>query len=170
LAEAGFTLSALAGDHGDASAAIDRALILNANSADAWTYRGWVACYRNDPGRAIDAFDRAMRLSPLDPRAWHFAAGRGLAHMIAGEYQNAVEWADRSLSVLPRFGPTLRTKIVGCVQQGRIAEARAVLARMNRLQPNWTIASFKAATEKIFPPEVLAVYVDGLRKAGMPEE
>ena len=164
----GFTLSALTGEHAAAANAIDRALALNPNSAAALTDRGWVACYQNDPGRAIEAFARAIRLNPLD-RVWYNAAGRALAHMIAGQYEEANEWADRSLSEMPRFGLALRTKIVAGAQMGRIAQARAVLARMNQLQPGWTVAKFKAFIGKNFPPEVLAIYVDGLRKAGLPE-
>ena len=169
LAEAAFTLSALAGEHSAAASALDRALLFNPNSADAWTYRGWVACYRNDPDTAITAFETATRLSPLDPRAWHIAAGRALAHVIAGQYEQAAEWGERSLSILPRFGPAIRTTIVACVQMGRIAEARALLARMNEIQPGWTVNKFKAYMEKNFPPKVLALYIDGLRKAGLPE-
>jgi adenylate cyclase len=167
---AAFTISAFAGEHAAASAAIDRALLVNPNSTGAWMARGWVYCYQSQPLLAIAAFERAMRLSPLDPRSFHITAGRALAHVVAAQYPEAIEWADRSLSELPRYGPAIRTKVVACAQMGRIAEAQESLARMVQLQPGLTIAEFRTYAARNFLPEVLAVYTDVLRKAGMPEE
>ena len=70
------------------------------------------------------------------------------------------------MSELPRYGPAIRTKVVACVQMGRIAEAQESLARMTELQPGLTIAKFRAYAARNFPPELLAIYIDGLRKAG----
>ena len=169
LWRAAFTLSAFAGEHTTAATVIDRALALNPNSAHAWTARGWICCYQNQPDLAIKAFERSVRLSPLDPMGYHFTAGRALAHMIAGRYEEAMVWADRSLSELPRYAPAIRTKVVACAQLGRMGEARDLLSRMIVLQPDLTISGFKAYAAKNFPPEILNVYVEGLRKAGLPE-
>src|SRR6516225_3976602 len=45
----------------------DRAVALNPNSFNAWNGRGWV--YRNAgmPEEALRSFERAIRLSPVDP-------------------------------------------------------------------------------------------------------
>ena len=166
---AAFTISAFAGEHVAAATAIDRALAVNPNCSGAWMARGWVACYQSQPVPAIAAFERAMRLSPRDPRGFHITAGRALAHVVAGQYSEAVDWADRSLSELPRYGPAIRTKVVACAQMGRIAEAKEALTRMIKLQPGLTIAGFRAYAARNFPPEVFAAYTDGLRKAGLPE-
>ena len=166
---AAFTISAFAGEHVTASIAIDRALAINPNSAGAWMARGWVACYQNQPLSAIRAFEHAMRLSPRDPRGYHITAGRALAHLVAGEYTEATQWADRSLSQLPRYGPAIRTKVVACAHMGLIVEAQEALARTMELQPELTIAAFRSYAITNFPPELLAVYIDGLRKAGMRE-
>ena len=170
LWRAAFTISAFAGDHVAAATAIDRALVVNPNSAGAWMARGWVYCYQRQPIPAIAAFERALRLSPLDPRSFHITAGRALAHIVAGQYNEAIEWADRSLSELPRYGPAIRTKVVAYAQMGRIGEAQALLARMIELQPRLTIAGFRSYAATNFPPELLSIYTDGLRKAGLPEE
>ena len=166
---AAFTISAFAGEQVAAATAIDRALAVNPKSAGAWMARGWVSCYQSQPILAIAAFERAMRLSPLDPRGFHITAGRALAHVVAGQYSEAIEWADRSLNQLPRYGPAIRIRVVACARMGRIAEAQESLARMIELQPGLTIAGFRAYAARNFPPEVLAVYIDGLRKAGLPE-
>jgi adenylate cyclase len=164
----GWTIAALAGEHSAAANAIERSLALNPNSADAWMASGSVWCYRNQPGPAIEAFQRAMRLSPFDPHGWDFAAGLAFAHFLAGRYEEASEWADRSLHELPHHVPTIRLKVVSCAHLGRIAEARAWLERLLEVQPGLTIAKLKASAA--YSPEHQSMRVEGFRKAGLPEE
>src|SRR5712691_5517393 len=98
-------ISILAHEHATAAGAIDRALKLNPNSAHAWMARGWVACCQNQPRPAIEALTHAVRLSPLDPLGYFFSGGLALAHLAAGQYQEALEWAD----ALPRI-PSLHDR------------------------------------------------------------
>src|SRR5258707_14747689 len=60
------------------AALIDRALVLNSNSAKAWNWGGWAKNYLGEPEPAIERFAHAMRLSPLDP--WAIGARGGTAH------------------------------------------------------------------------------------------
>jgi tetratricopeptide (TPR) repeat protein len=53
---------------------IERALTLDPNSAWAWNRRGWLNVYIREPDRAIQHFQRAMRLSPID--------GAGALHVL----------------------------------------------------------------------------------------
>jgi tetratricopeptide (TPR) repeat protein len=165
------SVSVFAGEHTTAASAIDRALTLNANSAHAWMISAYLSNRRNRPGPAIEAFQRAMRLSPLDPLNYIFSAGISFAHLAAGRYDEAVEWADRSLHEQPRYSPAMRYKVISLAHLGRLDDARRWLNRLLELQPGLTIAKDKAMYgATMFPPEVLAVFLDGLRKAGMPEE
>ena len=113
-----------------------------------------------------------MRLSPLDPLAFLFTAGLTFAHLAAGRYEEAIEWADRTLQAQPRYIIAMRLKLVCLAHLGRTEEARDWLARVLVLQPGLTVAAWKASitTMSIFSPELLALYVEGLRKAGVPEE
>jgi adenylate cyclase len=163
----GWTIAGLAGEHSAGATAIERALALNPNSAYAWMASGYVSCYRNQPGLAIESFQRAIRLSPFDPHSWDFAAGLAHAHLLAGRYEEALEWAEQSLRELPNFAPTIRTMVVSCAHLGRIAEARAWLERLLELQPGLTIAKVKASAA--YSPEHQSMRVEGFRKAGLPE-
>jgi adenylate cyclase len=166
---AGDTLLFLAGEHATAQSAIDRALMLNPNSAHAWMASGWVSGYQNQPNKAIEALQRAMRLSPLDPLSYMFSGGLAFAHVIAERYEEALEWADRCLQEQPRFRGAVSIKIVSCDRLGRIEEARDWLSRMLELSPGTTIARWANAMRHM-PPEILAIYVESFRKAGLPEE
>ena len=167
---AGNSLSFFSGEHAIGARAVDRALTLNPNSAHAWVARGLVSYRLNRPDQAIEAFKRAMRLSPLDPVAYLMTGGLALAHVIAGRYEEAIEWADRSLRELPRFESALRNRVAACAHLGRIEEARDGLERLLELQSDLTIAKFKALYAVTLPPKVLDIYVEGYRKAGLPEE
>ena len=164
-------VSFFAGDHATASAAIDRSLILNPNSAYAWFVRAFVLYRQNQPDHAIEALERTIRLSPLDPLSWIFTGGLSAYHVIAGRYEEAIEWADRSLRELPRYDiGGLRNRVVACAHLGRIEEARDGIKRLLELQPWLSIAWYKATYGTVFSPQFHAVYIEGLRKAGLPEE
>jgi len=165
-----FVLAVFAGEHASAAGIIDRALALNPNSAHAWMHAGLVAGFRNQPGAAMKALKLAMRLSPLDPQGLGAKSALALAHLAAGRYEEALEWADRALYEQPRFDPAMGVKIVACARLGRIDEARNWLKRRLELQPGLTIAKWKKnAAVRIASPELLALFEDGLRKAGLPE-
>jgi adenylate cyclase len=167
---AGLAIAGLAGEHAVGMNAIDRALALNPNSAYAWNARGWMRCGSN-PGLAIEALERAMRLSPLDPERWMFEGGLALAHLTARRYEEAMDWADRALHEQPKAAAMVRIKVVLCGCLDRLDEARQWLRRLLEIQPGLTIAGLKAfAAASFVSPKILAVYVEGLRKAGLPEE
>ena len=128
-----------------------------------------VSVRQNRPDRAIPAFEHGMRLSPLDPLGRAFTMGLALAHFAAARYEEAVQWADRTLGEEPRYRPAMRTMAACHAYLGRMEEARDWANRVLELDPGFTIARFKASAASL-PPELLARYVDGLRKAGLPEK
>jgi adenylate cyclase len=62
----------------------------------------------------------------------------------------------------------MRVKVAALAHLGRLDEARAELARMLAIDPKLTITGFREA--HFLAPEVLEVYVTGLRLAGLPEK
>ena len=166
---AGYTLSYLAHEHATAANIIGRALMLNPNSAHAWQAAGFVSVMQGRPDAAIEAFEHAMRLSPLDPFGRAFTMGMALAHFAAGRYEDCMEWADRTLHEEPRHLPAMHFRAACCAHLGRIEEARDWIDRALQLEPVFTIARLKASALP-FPPELLARCIEGLRKAGVPEE
>jgi adenylate cyclase len=167
---AAVALAFLAGDHATAAERVDRAIALNPNSAYAWFARGLVAAFLDQSDPAIDALHRAMRLSPLDPMGWMFFGGMSLAFMVARRFEEAIEWADRAFRAQPRWSVMLRVKAVACAQLGRADEARNSIRAMLEFQPGFTISGWRTTYgEKVYTPETAAMYIDGLRKAGLPE-
>jgi adenylate cyclase len=170
LSVAAFTLSIFAGDHITATAIVQRALRFNPNSVHAWMTSGWTSAFLDRPGPAIEALQRAMRLSPLDPLGYLFAAGLAFAHSVAHRYEEAIEWANRSLQQQPRFVIPMRLETALWAHLDRLDQAREWLGRLLELQPGLTIAKYKRAAKVWFSPEFLTWYLAGLRKAGLPED
>jgi TolB-like protein/class 3 adenylate cyclase len=172
LGIAAYTLSFFTGAHATAAGMIDHALTLNPNSAMAWSCRGWVAAMQDQADPAIEALQRAMRLSPLDPLRWVlFFAGMSFANLVARRFGETIDWADRSLREQPRHAGIYRFKAVACAHLGRVEEARECARRALELQPAFTISGMQRTYgAAMCTPETLAMYVDGLRKAGLPEE
>src|SRR5581483_698306 len=84
----------LLGDLSRAQFFVDRALELDPNHAWAWTRRGFLNVYRGDAEGAIAAFERAIRLSPLDPFSFNCYIGLGLSNFSLGKHDDAVRWCE----------------------------------------------------------------------------
>jgi adenylate cyclase len=170
LWRAALALFFLAGEAPRVEAVLNRALTLNPNAADAWQAKGWVDALNMRPEAAIEAFDRALRLSPFDPLAYFFAAGVAAAHLAARRFEQAIEWADRSLYNQPRVATARRVKIIALAHLGRLVEARAELGRLLAIDPRLTLSWYRAFLTPSCAPEFVELMITGLRLAGLPEE
>ena len=70
LATAALISAFLVGDCETEIEIADRAVALNPNSFRAWNCRGWVYKVAGQPEEAIRSFERAMRMSPVDPQQY----------------------------------------------------------------------------------------------------
>ena len=150
---------------GTARLLLERAVQLDPNAAWAWSRLGWVENYSDHPERAIEYFQRAIRLSPLDPMNFNNTVGMGSANEISGHYEEALALYRRAHQERPHAYWLLR-HTVGCLAgAGRLDEAAAELKRMYVFYPGITIAKFKEAM--VFSPEAMEIIAANLRKAGM---
>jgi TolB-like protein/class 3 adenylate cyclase len=166
--QAALTLS-FAGEAAMAAAVLDRALTLNPNTSHAWVSRGFIHAMANQPEPAIEAFARGRRLSPFDPLGHFTSSGFAVAHLAARRFEQAIEWADRALHDQPRSITAIRVKLVANAHLGRLEEAHAMLGRLLALHPGLTITQYRALFTAPMAPELVELYVTGLRLAGLPE-
>jgi len=167
--QAASTLFYLAGEAAMAATALDRALALNPNAARAWMARGYIHALRNQPEAAIEAIERARRLSPFDPLTFLYAFNIAAAHLAARRFEQAIEWADRALHEQPRMVAAMRSKVAANAHLGRLDEARAELSRVLAIDPKLTIAGLQESLHYV-APEIVELLVTGLRLAGLPEK
>ena len=166
---AGFAVAALGREPAMGLSAIERAVALNPNSALGWSTAGWVQAINNRPELPIEPLERAMRLSPLDPLGYLFTAGFGYAHFAARRYDTAMEWVDRSLGEQTGFAPALYLKLALCGHLGQLEEGQRWVRRVPQLYPELTVAILAAFADAFESGDLRADYLEGLRKAGLPE-
>jgi tetratricopeptide (TPR) repeat protein len=169
LTWAALAIRELGGNKQNAVMLIDRALLLNPNCAAAWTVSASIREAVGDPDTALAHLERSVRFSPLDPLDWlrsHIAA---LAHFQASRFGEALPWAEKASHQRDAHGPVWRLKAVLCGLLGRTEEARICVDRLVALDPAATVSAISSLYRASRPHEWVSTYLDGLRKAGLPE-
>ncbi len=151
----------------EALPAVERAIELNPNFAPAHGVRGLVLSLVGEVDEAIESIDNADRLSPRDSFMAFWIMGRVWANFIDRRYEEAVKTAQQAIRLAPT-NPTYRRQLAASyAMMDRIDEAQAAIQEYLRLEPNHTVADSRKVPTKI--PEHLERFLDGLRKAGLPE-
>ncbi len=156
------------GEHDTAIQHCDRAISLNPSYSTAHFGRAHSLWMSGRAAEALPANAEAIRLSPHDPMMWAFMASRSLALTMLGRYDEALDWARRALQQ-PRS--TLFAAISAAAALGlldRAAEAGAAVASARRFKPDVT-TGFVDLVNPITDPEYRTRFLDGLRKAGLPD-
>ena len=168
LTRGGHALAHLAGGLDGGIALLDRAVMLNPNLAAGWFLGGYLRVWNGEHDSAIEHFARAMRLSPRDPETYRMQAGMAMAHMLSGRFDVASSLADEASRDLPSFLLVVAIIAASHALAGRIDEARRAMDRLRQLDPSLRISNLRDWLP-IQRAEDLAVFADGLRKAGLPE-
>jgi adenylate cyclase len=144
---------------------VDRAVAFNPNAALAWEQRGWTYQIAGQPEEAIRSFERAIRLSPFDPWLFSRFAGMGIAFIGLGRFDEAVAAAKKALCENQTYAVACRCLAAALAHLGRDAEARKAVAQLLEIEPHFRISEWVARTGQW----QAQMFIDGLRKAGLPE-
>jgi adenylate cyclase len=130
LAWATVTSAFMVGDCESEIEMADRAVALNPNSYLAWYARGWV--YRNAglPKEAVRSFERAIRVSPIDPLLYLTFAGMGYAFIELRRFDKAIVAGKKGLRQNTTFSANHRCLASAFAHLGRGTEARDAAARL----------------------------------------
>ncbi|XIA65652.1 winged helix-turn-helix domain-containing protein [Bradyrhizobium sp. TZ2] len=168
LTRGGHALAHFAGDLDGGIALHDRAVVLNPNLAAAWFLGGYLRVWHGESDSAIERFERAMRLSPLDPETYRMQAGMAAAHLFAGRFDAASLLADKASRDLPSFLLAAGVAAASHTLAGRPEEGKRAMAQLRKLDPLLRISNLRDWLP-IRRAEDLATFADGLRRAGLPE-
>jgi tetratricopeptide (TPR) repeat protein len=168
LARSGTALHHLVGDLDGSIALLDRALLLNPNLGSAWFQSGFLRVWANESDSAIEHFARAMRLSPLDPEMYRMQTGMALAHLFARRFDDASSWAEKAFRDLPSFLLVVSIIAASHALAGRSDEAQRAMNHLRHLDPTLRISRLTSWLP-FRHPEHLSLFIDGLRKAGLPD-
>jgi TolB-like protein len=157
------------GDQEGASALLEQALALDPNNAWAWARWGWTGIYRAEPQQALERFERAMKLSPLDPFAFNTRIGMASALACLGNPVEAVTIAKDVTKKHPEVTWAHRLLASWAAMAGDMETARAAARKLLKSNPDFTIRRYLAIPGFQNMPEYRDRLVRGLRDAGLPE-
>ncbi len=147
----------------------EKSLSLNPSFAPAYFGLGFALTLATQLDEALGALDKAVRLNPRDPLICAVKALRSLIYCLQHQYQEAVESARQSIRE-PRaagYWPyAVLASSLGNLDQ--LEEARSAVADALQQKPDLSL-SYLELTLPTKPPGELQPYLDGLRKAGLPE-
>lgn len=144
----------------------DRAVTLNPNLHRAWNCRGWVYNVAGQPEEAIRSFERAMRMSPVDPQQFAALNGMGFAFIELRRFDEAIIAGKKVLRHKPCYPGPYRCLASAFAHLGRNAEAREAAARVLEIDPAFTISAWIARSRLSINAKLM---IEGFRKAGLPE-
>ena len=154
-------------NHGTARVMLERAVAIDPNAAWAWSRLGWVETYSDRPERAVAHFERALRLSPLDPMNFNNYVGMGSAHEVAGRYGEAIAMYRRAVQERPHAYWILRNLVSALAGAGHMEEAAAEFERLMAAYPDLTVTKFRNAM--VFSSATIDRMCGSLRKVGLPD-
>lgn len=154
--------------HQDAVAEFETALELNLNLADAYHGLGFSLTVLGRPQEAVPQFDRAIRLSPHDPRVSSFREMRAWALLVMGRYEEAAESARLSVRKPNADLWAYATLSAALGHLDRLDEASLARAELLKRQPDFSLGFVKCFVFYNKNRAHLERYLDGLRKAGLP--
>jgi TolB-like protein/class 3 adenylate cyclase/Tfp pilus assembly protein PilF len=161
-------LAYVIGDIENGAAFADQAVALNPNLAAGWSISAWIKLCLGELDTAIHHAERAMRLSPLDRGIFRTRGFVALAHFCAGRYKEGALWAESALRDQPTSAFALRLAAASLAMAGRPDDAQQVMAQLRLVDPQLRVANLGDVISPL-RPEHRARYIEGLRRAGLPE-
>ena len=153
------------GDHEDAIAQYEKALVLNPNDADVLAHMGLPLSFAGRPEQALEQLKRAMRLNPAYPPFYPWI--QGWAQVVAEQYEASIASSKEAVVRFP-VAEIHRNLAVAYHYLGRAAEARLEVEESLRIDPEFTLDSVEAALPFANPSD-LERFLLALREAGLPE-
>jgi tetratricopeptide (TPR) repeat protein len=154
-------------EHEAALNILERAIAIGPSCALAWTFNSYVCGWIGEPAAAVERARQGLRLSPIGPDAgcWHEHA-LSQAYYMAGQYDEAVAWA-RTAASHGRQLSNLRCLAASLVALDQMDEARIVALEIMQAKPDFGLRVYQTQTP--LKGQIADVFVDRLRRAGLPE-
>lgn len=165
------------GRFADAITAGMSVIALNPGDPTAYRELGLNNLYLGQNQEAVGWFRRADSVAPHDRHRWTWLQGLGRALIHLGEYVEAVEALRLAVHSNPHLSRDRAFLAAAEALVGNIDRARLHLAKYNDVDPGMTVRRFaekrsSVPLEAVSPAYLrgLQTILDGLRRAGMPEQ
>jgi adenylate cyclase len=153
------------GQHERALGELQSALKLNPSFALGHIVFGWALLRAGFFDEALAETGWALRMSPVDSFAGFYTTIHGLALVASGQYEEALPYLRASIAAAEHSGQ-YHSLISCCGHLGLIEEAQEYIAARNRLGPPVRLSVLRRNLAHFAHRDV---FIEGLRKAGVPE-
>jgi adenylate cyclase len=150
----------------EAVASARQSIELDPNYADGHGMLGAALNRAGRPEEGYQAIQMAMRLNPRHGFVYYSIVGDSL--FLMGRTEEAVSAFKKAIELNPQFARARRRLAAAYGQMGRIEDAEWEAAELLTLEPDFSIAR-ERESEMFKNPADLERYIEGLRKAGLPE-
>jgi len=155
-------------EHGLAIEEAEIAIDLNPSLAQAYFGLGFALTFSGRMEEAVTQLEKAIRLSPHDPNLWSFVVVRGWAHILMRQFEDAAFWSRKAVRMPNTQFWTQATLASALGHLGRSEEAQRAVADLYRVKPDFSLA-LVADVLPFAENGHRELFLDGLRKAGLPE-
>jgi adenylate cyclase len=142
------------------------------NNARAIAQAGYLGSYFGHSEDGVAAVETALRLSPHDPTAPVMQVHLCYLHNNLAQWEQAIEWCEKALANnVKERGNALAALAVANAWAGHDKEAKDAVAELRKVDPAFTVktvAGWHPSDDPTFKAQ-FARYLEGLRKAGVPE-
>ena len=152
----------------------EHALALDRNLASAHATIGFGKIFLGRAEEAEAHIGEALRLSPRDTLAYVWMTRAGIAKNLLGSWEQAVAWFRRAIEANRNYPNSHFGLAAALAQLGRLDEVHSAVKAGLALNPVFAVARARAAWTAISDDRTylsqLEPILEGLRKAGLPEE
>ena len=131
-------------------------------------WAAWVHLYLGDPVAALECINRNRSAVLISPFVVGSLSQEGFAYLQLGQFDRALAVLEKCYGLAPNFVATVSFLISLYGHLERREEAKSLLGKLLRNFPDWSISKELSETGFVVTP-YMQVYLDGLRKAGVPE-
>jgi len=154
--------------HSDAILALERAVELNPNLAEAHGWLSSAVANVGDYEKARASTEAALRLSRKDPERARWQLNLSVAAMITGRNTEVISLMTEVIREFPQFHIAYRQRAAARSILGQLDEAKADLARCLEIEPNQSAAAMRSQVP-FQDLEALERYIGALQNIGLPD-
>jgi tetratricopeptide (TPR) repeat protein len=166
LAVAALVIGILAHDRDAALNAIERGVSVNPSAAAAYFHGAFLYGLWGRSLAATNFAQRALRLSPFDPLAYHAYLALTFAAMQEERYDEAATHGAKLAQASPNLVSHITAYAAALALAGRMEEARSVCARALEIEPTFGVRSRQSVGPA---PQLAEKFERGFRLPGLAE-
>jgi adenylate cyclase len=156
-----------------AVAEAETAIVYDRNNALAHAMSGFFKQYLGRSNDGVADLETALRLDPRSGGVPFWQRMLCRARNLLGRWEQAIGWCDKAIAADPELTDALVDLAVANAWAGRDKEAKDAVGRLRKARPGFTLQNLQAEDQWTDDPDFKAQWariVEGLRKAGLPDE